>query len=360
MILLLVMLLWQRPSPRWMLLLLLTEVLLANGIIAANGAASNPFNAVLLLPVVLAFMLLPWLSAATVLAVSLASQISQLWLLPRHGEHAGVMTSHYYGMVIGFVLTAILVAAVVWYLREQLAVREQAIHRLRERQLRNEQLLAIGTAAAQLTHDVATPVQSMRLLIEELLEQQTPGSVLTELDQQLHRIEYQLRNWRSIADEVRAARLRPYELKHLWQSLQHLLLLARPETPINWYWQDMAPYGEIRADGTLLPALTNIIINACEAAQTQSHCQVDVYAAATADYWTLKIENSAVGVSQALLTQLGFRLLPSEKGHGVGAVLTNATIEKFHGKVNWYRRDDKIVTYVELPLEPHAKNHSDR
>ncbi|MBO1270756.1 HAMP domain-containing histidine kinase [Shewanella sp. 4t3-1-2LB] len=359
MMLLIVMLLWRRPSPRQMLFLLLAEVLLVNTLIAINGAASNPFNAVLLLPVVLAFMLLSWLNAAMVLSVSIAFQISQLWLLPRHGDHAAMMLSHYYGMVVGFVLTAVLVAAVVWYLRQRLASREEAIHQLRERQLRNEQLLAIGTAAAQLTHDVATPVQSMRLLIDEIKEQQTTSVALTELDVQLQRVEQQLRNWREVADDVRESRLRPYAIKQLWHSLQHLLLLARPETPIRWHWLITAESRRIYADGTLLPALSNIIINACEAAQGQADALVHVSANTTDSHWRLKIENPANGVSPDLLLQLGFRLLPSDGGHGVGAVLTNATIEKFHGEVNWCREGDMIVTLVELPLEFHAENHSD-
>lgn len=359
MLLLVVMLLWRRPSPQQMLLLLLAEVLLVNTFMAVNGAASNPFNAVLLLPIVLAFMLLPWLAAALLLSVSIAAQISQLWLLPRHGEPAAMMLNHYYGMVVGFVLTSVLVAAVVWYLREQLAAREEAIHQLRERQLRNEQLLAIGTAAAQLTHDVATPVQSMRLLIDEVMEQQSAGEALTELERQLQRIEQQLRNWRDIADEVREARLRPYELKMLWHSLQQLLLLARPETAIHWHWQAGSGQWHILADGTLLPALSNIIINACEAAQAQANGEVQVSANLIDSGWALKIINSANDLSPSMLAQLGFQLLPSDDGHGVGAVLTNATIEKFKGQVNWYREGDKMVTLVQLPLEAHAKNHSD-
>ncbi|MFQ6370470.1 sensor histidine kinase [Shewanella sp. YIC-542] len=378
MILLLVMLLWQRPSPRWMLGLLLAEVLLMNGIMAANGAASNPFNVVLLLPVVLAFMLLSAPFALSVLLLSIGAQVGQLWLLPPHDGHGSLMTSHYYGMVVGFVLAAMLVAVVVWYLRKQLAQREAAIHQLRERQLRNEQLLAIGTAAAQLTHDMATPVQSMQLLIDEVMEQHPPGPALTELNRQLQRVVAQLQNWRGIADDVREARLRRYDTQQLWRALQHLVLLARPEAHISW--QSHAPERQLSADGTLLPALTNIIVNACEAAGAQSHPWVNVQSIIVDDLWQLRIENPAAGVPESLLTQLGFKLQPSEAGHGMGAVLSNATIEKFHGRVNWYRPDNRknapessgdmsykhdasghvtIVTLVELPLEPHAENHSD-
>lgn len=339
-----------RPSPWVMLLLIVIEVTAINTLIAVNGAASNPFNAILLVPLVLGFMLLPYAHAAVALALSIGAQLSQLWLLPEHNHHDGQMLNHYYAMVGSFVLTALLMATVILYFRVLLARREQAIHALREKQLRDEQLLAIGTAAAQLSHDVATPVQSIRLLLEEVLEQQPQSDLILSLERQFQRVEQHLKNWREVADDVREKRLHPYQIEALWQSLQQLMAVARPESDITWKSTIAHSTQIILADRTLLPALTSVIINACEAAAYQQQRQVDIIASVQDKTWCLRICNEGEILSKEQVALLGSRLIPSQQGHGIGAVLSNATLEKFAGEVNWHQQANLMITTISLPL----------
>ncbi|WP_158967562.1 hypothetical protein [Paraglaciecola sp. L3A3] len=343
-----------RPAPWVMLFLLVIEVAGINILIAANGAASNPFNAILLVPLVLGFMLLPYLHAAAVLVISILAQLSQLLLLPEHSHHSGQMLNHFYAMVGSFILTALLMAAVILYFRVLLARREQSIQQLREKQLRDEQLLAIGTAAAQLSHDVATPVQSIRLILEEILEQPSQSELMHNLEQQFQRVEQHLKNWREVADDVREKRQHFYQINELWQSLQHLMAVARPESPIIWQSNIDKNKAYICADRTLLPALTSVIINACEAATTTNNKQVRIESlldnAGDNGSWCLNIYNQGQTLDKQAISLLGSRLLPSEHGHGIGAVLSNATIEKFKGQVNWQQQEQQMLTSVRLPL----------
>jgi two-component system sensor histidine kinase RegB len=223
-----------RLSPWVMLALLIFEVGAVNIVIAINGAVRNAYNVILLIPLVLAFMLLPLIHAGILLVVSISSQASQLFVLASHTHHDMQMLQHFRAMVGSFIVVNLLVAAVVFYFRFQLARRELAIQNLRERQLRDEQLLAIGTAAAQFSHDVATPTQSIRLLLEEILEQQPKSEAVLALNQQFERIEQHLRNWRDVADDVREQRTHAYNVSSLWRSLKQLLSVARPESSINW------------------------------------------------------------------------------------------------------------------------------
>jgi two-component system, sensor histidine kinase RegB len=338
------------PAPWLMLALLLFEILVINGMIALNGAASNPFNAILLVPLVLGFMLLPYSHAMVVLFVSITAQLTQLGLLSEHSHHLGQMLGHYYAMVGSFVLTAALMAALVAYFRVLLSRSEQAINTLREKQLRDEQLLAIGTAAAQLSHDVATPVQSIRLLLEEVLEQQPQSESLQCLEQQFQRIEQHLINWREVADDVREKRLHAYSIDELWLSLQYLMTVARPESNIDWKLLTERSTAVIHADRTLLPALTSIIINACEAATFAPNKGVSITASKSENRWVLNIINEGESLSKETIAVLGSRVTPSVKGHGIGAVLSNATLEKFSGEVNWQQQGKQIITSVYLPL----------
>ncbi|QSX32270.1 HAMP domain-containing histidine kinase [Shewanella avicenniae] len=338
----------RRPAPGWMALLLVIEVIALNSVMAANGAASNPFSAVLLVPVVLAFMLLPWWVAVSILAISVSAQLIQLLLLQlsQHGQ----MLHHYYGMVFGFVLTSLVIAAVITYFRQQIQQRENAIRTLRERQLRNEQLLAIGTAAAQLTHDVATPVQSIHLLLEEALEQPQTSPQLAEISEQFKRIEQQLAQWRTVADDVREQRTVVMDVRKMWRSLQHLLLVARPEALIHWHWLSGEQTALVKADGTLLPALTNMIINACEAAEQTNQPKVTIRSQLHQGEWQLQITNMAQPLSPQALKNLGLSFVESGNGHGIGAALSNATIEKFGGTVHWQQHALEVLTVISIPV----------
>ncbi|EKE79947.1 HAMP domain-containing histidine kinase [Idiomarina xiamenensis] len=375
--LLLLLLAWRRSIrlPHWLAsLVLIAEVLALNSLIALHGAASNPFSAILLVPVVLAFMLLPLAHASSILLVSVAAQSIQLALLPEHtlhGPHGAAMLSHFRAMVLSFVLTSGLIAVVIRYFRYQVFKREQAIATMRERQLRDEQLLAMGTAAAQLTHDVATPTQALQLLIEEAREQHPQADWLMPIEQQTQRITNHLQSWRRIADDVRERRQRHYALTELWPALQQALSLARPEANIAWQasidQSSDAGLG-VRADATLLPALTSVIINACDALYDGEYettetphqlAQVNVTLQPHAQQLWLRVENpltSADVQQQTRLQQLGQRMLTSEHGFGMGAVLSNATIERFGGQVNWQQlMNDRpmLLTTVCLPLVPH-------
>ena len=340
-----------RLNPWLMLSMLTLEVIGINIVIALNGAASNPFNAVLLVPLVLAFMLLPLAHAGGLLLLSIIAQIIQVLLLPEQGHHQGMMQEHSYAMVGSFILTSLLIAIVVCYFHYQIANRDGTLQKLRERQLRDEQLLAIGTAAAQLTHDVATPAQSIRLLLEEGAEQQRSQEWLHALDLQFQRIEQQLRNWREVADDVREQRLHRYKVDELTHSLRQLLQIARPEAEIHWQSPQEYAWYFILADRTLLPALTSVIINACEAALNSTSKRVLVTTKISKMGWYLQIDNQGKSLPADTLASLGSQFLPSHHGHGIGAVITNATIEKFSGEVNWQFKQGTMTTTVYLPLD---------
>ncbi|RUO76147.1 ATP-binding protein [Idiomarina seosinensis] len=337
-----------RLAPWLVGLMLVIDVIALNSVIAIYGAASNPFNAVLLIPVVLAFTVLPLVYAGGVLLISAAAQGIQLLLLPLH-YHVSGMEEHYYSMVISFVITSGLVSLVISYFRYQLTQREQAIRQLRERQLRDEQLLAIGTAAAQLAHEVATPAQSLRLLLEEAQEQQPSPAWLQPIVEQFSRIEEHLRSWRRIADDVREQRMSVYFAGNICQTLQHIISLNRPEANVVWEQQSLKSQAKVYADATLVPALSSIVMNGCDAANGES-TPVLVTIATNLKEFNLTIKNNKKTMDEEQLAWLGTRVSASEKGFGVGAVVSNATIEKFGGSVSWQLQGEHIVTKVILPL----------
>lgn len=340
----------KRLTPLPALLIVLTEIGLVNWAIALNGGASNPYAIILLVPLVIGLIQLPLPAACTVLVASISGQLFQLY--PEVTMHHTGMVQHARNMVFGFVTTSLFIAAIISYYRWQLRERNAAILQLRETQLRNEQLLAIGTAAAQLTHDAATPVQTINLLMEEWQEEHS-DTLIDEMADQIERLNQLLVNWRQVADDVREAKITVYQTDELIKALRHSLTLARPEANISWL-SHTSPKA-VRADRTLLPALTNVIINAWEEIADNDAHQAVVSTRTSDNVWIMEITNPVSNLTADSVQSLGRQLVHSNKGNGMASVITNATIEKFAGQVKWEILESEggtqLKTTVSLPVQ---------
>ncbi|WP_051234748.1 sensor histidine kinase [Marinimicrobium agarilyticum] len=341
---------WPHREQHRLTLHLLLDILLWNAVVWLTGGASNPFSALLLIPLALAFLTLPPILAAGLLVVSILCQLAQLNAMSDMSEgHAG-MSGHFEAMVVGFVIAAVLLAMTLLYLRRQLRQREADLQRLREAQLRDEQLLAVGTAAAQLTHEMATPVQSVRLLLEEL--DAAPAEVASEqarrartmMSQQLERIEGLLEDWRMIAEDVRERRLTLLTLEELQASLQKTLAITRPGDRIHWSQPQPLEGLQLRADRTLMPAVLSLLHNALDAGG-----EVRVCSRVESGHWLLEIDNDGP-LSPELQARLGAEFVPSESGFGVGARVSHATLERFGGRVLWSADNAGTRTRLTLPI----------
>ena len=165
--------LYRRHSTLLLVAAMLIDISIGNYVIAMSGGISNPFSTLLLIYVVLAVLLLEWLPSLIVLAASMLAQVAQLWAhqwlnlaLEQHHGMGPEFVAHAQGMVISFVIAALIIWASSLWLKTRWQQSRHLLQQLRERQLRDEQLLTIGSAAAQLTHDLATPVQTLQLLHE--------------------------------------------------------------------------------------------------------------------------------------------------------------------------------------------------
>lgn len=336
----------RRLAVIWMFALLLLEIVTLNLLIAFNGAASNPFSAVLLIPVVMACVWLPRSAAVTIVGLSIAAQWTQWQFTQFDASHA--MLAHTKGMLLGFTITCVLIMTVVFYLRHRLTQQEQQLQALREKQLRNEQLLAIGTAAAQLTHELATPTQAAQWLLEEALEITQPAPTwLHDLNQQFSRIQDKLEHWRHVTDDVRHQRTVSINAYALATDIQHVMQLARPEVTVTWQIECQLESYDINADRTLLPALSNVIVNACDAQKQACDAPVLVSIMLQQREFCMEVRNAGHSDN---VKQLGQRLMPSDEGHGAGAVISNATLEKFGGTLRWTHANNEVVTWITLPL----------
>jgi len=74
-------------------------------------------------------------------------------------------------MWLNFAVSAVLIIVFVTRMAESVRAREQALIQQKaaekERQLEDEQLLAVATLAASATHDLGTPLNTVRLIADD-------------------------------------------------------------------------------------------------------------------------------------------------------------------------------------------------
>ncbi|GAB3287723.1 sensor histidine kinase [Pseudidiomarina andamanensis] len=325
------------------ILLLITA--LANSFIWLNGAATNPYAVLILVPMAAAMLLLPFRLAWLVIVVGVAGQLMQLQApLPTHHQ----MDTHYRAMVYGQIFAGLLLGVTLHILRVRIVREQQALRALHQRQHRDEQLVTIGTAAAQFSHEVATPIQTIQFMLEDVRQRYPNDEDLQRAEQQIKRIHNLLLDWRQVAEDVRTHRVLELQVNELVQQVRDALLIARPDIRVHWH-DDEQPGCVIHADRTLIPAILSLLHNAADAAPLDS--KIDVKTQVVESTWQMIIRNEGEPLDAPRKRGLGRELLPSSRGVGAGAMLSYATFERFGGTVSWHAEAGHTLTEICMPVE---------
>lgn len=307
-----------------------------------SGGASNPFVSLLLLPIAIAAVTLPnpLLMLTTLLAMTSYSFL--LLTLSPHALHHMDMQQHLVGMWLNFVLSALVVVIIVASLIRAINRQERMLSKHREEQLRQEQVVAMGTAAAQFAHQMATPLGTANLLTEELQETNANNAITTELQQQLQECSRHLERFRHAADTIKKQQKQRYLVQELIAQLNLEIQLTLPQLSVKIDDTDTTNL-TINADATVLPALLNLIQNAAQASekkhkhglneQSFDKHAVDIKVTQNSGILTISIRDFGEGLSDDVLLRLGSELVDSKQGLGMGVFLSHATLERLGAKL---------------------------
>lgn len=150
---------------------LVVDAACIGALVYLTGGYANPFISLLLVPLILAAVTLPALHAWV-----MALWVGGLYTLLMRFYHPlqievspeAAVDMHLSGMWLNFLLTAALVAAFAGRQAATLRRRDAELAAAREQRLRDEQLFALGLQAATAAHDLATPMASVRITLDEL------------------------------------------------------------------------------------------------------------------------------------------------------------------------------------------------
>ncbi|MBI1422344.1 MAG: sensor histidine kinase [Gammaproteobacteria bacterium] len=350
---------WQVSHPAFMLHLLV-DVFALSGLLYYTGGATNPFVSLFLIPLAISATVLTsrytWaLSAVTVICYTLLMR--DYIPLPHVHVHSEMSPfgMHVYGMWLGFVMSAGIIAYFVVGMGKTLRQREHALAAARERALRDAQLVQLGTLAASTAHELGTPLGTMALLTEELEEicnsnDPEMNERLTLLRSQIERCKTALSTLAVSAGDVRLSGGGVMAIDGYLASLRTEWQQANPGVTLNTHWEGDTPAPAILADRTLSQAITNILDNAADV----SPRAIEWNAHWDQKECVLEIRDWGPGLTSEAKQKVGKEPY-SEKpeGLGLGLFLAHAIIGRFGGSVTLFNCDDGgSCTRVQLPCQP--------
>jgi two-component system sensor histidine kinase RegB len=327
-----------KPVGPWELFAYLQlDVLALAGLLYFSGGASNPFVSLLLLPLLITATLLPircvWAMAAVTVSVYTGLMVDYLPLPGMLSGHGPGFHAHLWGMWLVFVISALLVAGFVARLAAALRQRDREVARLREKALRDEQILALGMFAAGAAHELGTPLSTIAVLAKELEHEYRQDPVLGD---DLHTLREQVEVCKTIlGDLLRSADLATdrevaQPLDALLERTRNRWQLLRPWVPLRVHYAGSLPPPTVAAPHTVGQTLISLLANAADACPEG----VDLAGRWDAQRVVIEIRDRGPGLPAEMPHPLGKGFFSTkEGGAGIGLLLANATLERLGGQV---------------------------
>lgn len=342
----------------------LAQLLADTGALAAvlyfTGGWSNPFVSLFLLPLVMAATLLSqrhaWtMAAATFLCYSLLGFFYEPLPHAHHGD-TGDFGLHVLGMWVSFTLSAGVIAWFVARMAASLRERDRELAAARERALRDQQVLALGTLAAGAAHQLGTPLATMAVMLRELEHDNVDDPVLAmdlvQLRRQVDECKTIISDLVAAAGQSRVEGGRAEAVDTFLARTVENWRALRPGVEVSIALDGTGPAPRILAERTLGHTLITLLNNAADA----SDQGIEMAGTWTEQLLTVEIRDRGTGLPAGLLDRVG-RVPVTTKGdgHGVGLMIANAAMERLGGRVTHSNRaDGGACTRMELPLAAFA------
>lgn len=322
-----------------------------------TGGATNPFAWLFLIPLMIAATVLParatWLIAGA--AILCYSLLMRYYVpLDPHAAHMGhgdSFSHHVFGMWFGFVMTACLIAWFVAGMARSLRTRDRLLAEAREKALRDEQLVALGTLATGTAHELGTPLATMAVVARELERAGFPESAqrkLRILKDQIGRCKSALSTLSASAGEVRAEGGGLLPVQTFVDNLVERWRQQCPDATLSVTVIGADSASAIVSEQTLIQALINLLNNAADA------CRHDISLEVAWRDRSLEMDilDRGPGLQPHLTGQVD-RPKASDKefGMGLGLFLAHATIQRMGGEIRLSDREGGGTrTHIRLPL----------
>jgi len=336
---------------------LLADVAALTALLYLSGGSTNPFVSLYLLPLSVAAAALPpryaWIMAGATVGCYSALMFFHVPLGDPHAAHGSSFNLHLLGMWVTFIVSAVLIAGFVSGMSASIRARDEELAQARERALRDEQVVALGTFAAGAAHELGTPLSTIAVLTREL---ERDHAAVPGLAQDLRLLRTQVDNCKQIITDLTAAAGQARAGSAVRQNADDFLRsvldrwsLLRPQVRPRLLCSGSSPAPEIAGEETIRQTLINILNNAADV----SPRDVEIEATWGPDKLTIEVRDRGLGLSEDIISRAGRSLFSTKsEGSGIGLLLANATIERLGGSVTLSNREGGGgCTRVTLPLQ---------
>lgn len=316
------------------MLLLCIESILWFFLIESTGGPINPASCYFFILLAFGALCLSFRQSLTLFSL-IAFLYTAIMLLDSHAVHS-MMGWHLWSMWLFFILTSFVLMASLHWLGNNIRVQEKAIAQYKEKTLRSEQLVMLGSVAANTAHEIATPLGVIALLAHESNHQEK-RLILDAIKQCQHQLD-KLRSLPELdCSEVISANA-------FLQNLINSICIIKPEARIILHTQ----IDHLISPPTLLEqSLLSLIHNAVAG----STAPLTVNYSQSTELAIVEIKQEGNKIDSKLLKKLGVEKIDSTKGGlGLGYFLANASIEQLGGAVKIENTNTGVLTKVMLPL----------
>jgi two-component system, sensor histidine kinase RegB len=336
---------------------LLIDVILLNALFYFSGGANNPFISYLLVPICISAATLSWrytwiITSLSILCYSLLMFFHRPLSVFEMHQHGSGFNWHIIGMWFNFFVSAILITYFVVRMANYLREREQLLNKMREDELRDEQLIAVATLAAGAAHEMNTPMATMKILLSELQATHQNDYQLMQdlklLSQQVNLCAASLKKMVDDSNLANQGQLKEKEILEYCNNLVDLWQLMRPAAVFEKNISPEIQQQKIRYDSRLDNAILNCLNNAFEASPEK--VVIDVQLQNNILIW--RISDWGRGFSKDLQNHIGKKSITTKtQGLGLGLLLTHASIKRLGGSVRHEpNQPNGTVMVIELPF----------
>ena len=346
-----------KVSKRAFLSQLLIDICAISLLVYYSGGSANPLISLFVIPVIFSAASLPrrytWL--LTLLTIT-SYTVLMFYQVPlnNHHHHNETIDLHLWGMWYGFILSACLIAYFVSRISTNLREHQQLLAEVREASLRDEQIIALGTLAANTAHELGTPLSTIAILTNEIEHEYSANN--SELADDLSLLKSQISRCKSIisdmakdAGEIQADSGKKISLKdYLDEIIDDCESGLADIEVIKKMSSNDSP--DIVIDRSLSYAITNILMNSSHASPTRIIIESDW----NESELNIVIRDNGHGIDENILEHLGNTIVSGsgvEKGMGIGLFLSKTTIDRFGGTLKIESNTQETTIKIILPIK---------
>ena len=273
------------------------------------------------------------------------------------GEEETMFELHLMGMWVMFLVSAILISVLITRMVRAIQNREINLAKAREKEIRNEQLVAIGSLSAGTTHALGTPLSTMAILLAELGELDTDQLSSTKvkedillLKQQVTRCKHSLNQLTRYYNENNPDQEQKVSLEDFMNDIQDYIVNIHPSAPVIFSMAG-ATNSEVTSNLRVKHAVINIVENGIKAAKSRVEVSFQIVGE-NPPLFEISVNDDGPGIPFEVMENMGEPFISKRKeSMGLGIFLANAAIQHLGGKIEMFNlKVGGALTLIKLPL----------